>query len=74
VLIHCIGFGPAFAPENSSAAAAIETLNQMQLIGNVNDGMPSYKIVYGDEDVVVEKLQQAFTKIMRDGVQVSLIE
>ena len=26
------------------------------------------------EDVVVEKLQQAFTKIMRDGVQVSLIE
>jgi Flp pilus assembly protein TadG len=74
VLIHCIGFGPAFDPSNSEAPEAIATLNQMQLIGNVNDGMPSYKIVYGHEDVVVEKLQQAFTKIMRDGVQVSLIE
>jgi Flp pilus assembly protein TadG len=74
VLIHCIGFGPAFDPSSSGAAANTNTLNQMQLIGNVNDGMPGYKIVYGDEDVVISKLQQAFTKIMRDGVQVSLIQ
>ena len=27
--------------------------------------MPSYKIVYGNEDTIVSKLQQAFTKIMQ---------
>jgi hypothetical protein len=74
VLIHCIGFGPVFAPSSSTRAAAISTLNQMQVIGGVNDGMPSYKIIYGPESTVVSGLQQAFTQIMQSGVQVSLIE
>ena len=72
--IHCIGFGPAFDPSSSSAADSTETLNQMQIRGNVTDGMPSYKIVYGTETQVVSKLQQAFTKIMQDFVQVTLIQ
>ncbi|MGD9723025.1 MAG: pilus assembly protein TadG-related protein [Pirellulales bacterium] len=74
VLIHCIGFGPVFAPGSSGRTAAINTLNQMQIIGKVTDGMPSYKIIYGPESTVVSSLQHAFTQIMQSGVQVSLIE
>lgn len=36
--------------------------------------MPSYKTIYGNESTVINNLQQAFTKIMQDGVQVSLIQ
>jgi len=74
VKIHCIGFGPVFNPINSGAAAAKDFLNQMQVIGNVNDGMPSYKTVYGTQDQVISHLQEAFEKIMVDGIQVTLIQ
>ncbi len=74
VLVHCIGFGPVFDPSSSTAATATATLNQMQTIGNVTDGMPSYKIIYGSESTVISNLQKAFTKILQDGVQVSLIQ
>jgi len=72
-LIHCIGFGPVFAPSSATRASAIATLNQMQINGNVTDGMPSYKLVYGTESQIATQLQQAFTQIMQSGVQVSLI-
>lgn len=73
-LIHCIGFGPLFAPGSSEASANTATLNQMQTIGNVNDGMPSYKIIYGDQSTVINDLQQAFTNILESTVPVSLIQ
>ena len=50
------------------------TLNQMQILGNVTDGMPSYKIIYGTQTQVVNDLEQAFTIILQSGVQVSLIQ
>ena len=59
---------------SDTASANTATLNQMQTIGNVTDGMPSYKIIYGDQRTVVSNLQQAFTKILQSGVQVSLIQ
>ncbi len=74
VKIHCIGFGPVFNPTSSSAGPATAFLNQMQQIGNVNDGMPDYKIVYGTQDSVIADLQQAFRKIMVDGIQITLIQ
>lgn len=74
VQIHCIGFGPLFAPSDPNRGTRIDTLNQMQQIGSVNDGMPDYKLAYGTESQVVSKLQQAFTQILQSGVQVSLIE
>ena len=46
----------------------------MQTTGNVTDGMPGYKIIYGTENTVINNLQTAFTKILQDGVQVSLIQ
>ena len=49
-------------------------LNQMQTIGNVTDGMPSYKIIYGTESRSSPNLQQAFTQILQSGVQISLIQ
>lgn len=72
--IHCIGFGPQFDPSSAGQAAAVATLNQMQTLSGVTDGMPSYKIVYGTEAAVVAKLQEAFTRIMQSGVQISLIQ
>jgi Flp pilus assembly protein TadG len=72
VKIHCIGFGPYFA--GSQAAAAKDCLNQMQLIGDVNDGMPDYKIIYGNQSSVIADLQAAFQKIMVDGIQITLIQ
>lgn len=74
VKIHCIGFGPYFAPGSSTASAATDFLNQMQTIGNVTDGMPSYKIIYGTESQVIANLQTAFQKIMVDGIQITLIQ
>ena len=72
--IHCIGFGPLFAAGSSEAAACKATLNQMQIIGNVNDGMPSYKIIDGDQNTVITDLQQAINKILESTIPVSLIQ
>ncbi len=74
LLIHCIGFGPEFDPGSSSYSANVATLNQMQTLGNVTDGMPSYKIINGTQTQVVNALEQAFTIILQSGVQVSLIQ
>ncbi len=74
LLFHCIGFGPQFNPSTSTAAANTATLNTMQTNGNVTDGMPGYKIIYGNQASVVSDLQQAFTKILQTGVQVSLVQ
>jgi Flp pilus assembly protein TadG len=74
VKLHCIGFGPYFSPGSSQATAATSFLNQMQLAGNVSDGMPDYKVIYGSQSDVITKLQKAFQKIMQDGIQVTLIQ
>jgi Putative Flp pilus-assembly TadE/G-like len=73
-LIHCIGFGPEFAPSGPNRAANLAILNQIQQNGNVADGMPSYKIIYGTESAITASLQQAMTQILQSGVQVSLIQ
>ncbi len=74
VLIHCIGFGPIFDAGSSTRDDALGTLDAMQQIGNVDDGMPDYKIITGSQDQMISRLQEAFTRIMQTGVQVSLIE
>jgi Flp pilus assembly protein TadG len=68
LLFNCLAFGPVID------SAGIATLNQMQQAGNVNDGMPSYKIINGSAATVVSDLQQAIAAILQDGVQVSLIQ
>ena len=70
--LHCIAFGPQIT------AAGLQTLNSMQTAGNVTDGppntLPSYKIINGNASTYASSLQQAFAKILQDGVQVSLIQ
>jgi hypothetical protein len=73
VQIHCIGFGPVFEPGSPDRTTAIATLNEMQTIGNVTDGMPSYKTITGSESEMINKMQKAFTQILQNGIQVSLI-
>ena len=67
VLINCIAFGP-------QGTDGLATLNQMQTIGNVNDGMPSYKIINGNSATIMSNLQTAIDKILETGVQISLIQ
>ncbi|HEY1785960.1 MAG TPA: hypothetical protein VGG30_10445, partial [Pirellulales bacterium] len=74
LLIHCIGFGPYFDSGSSTYTANVATLNEMQILGNVTDGMPSYKIIDGTQTQVINDLQQAFTIILQSGVQVALIQ
>jgi len=74
VLIHCIGFGPVFAPNSDKRAGALATLREMQTRGNVTDNMPEYKVIYGTETEMISRMQQAFTQILQDGVQVALVQ
>ena len=60
VLINCIAFGP-------QGTDGLATLNQMQTIGNVNDGMPSYKIINGNAATIISNLQTAIDKILETG-------
>jgi Flp pilus assembly protein TadG len=67
VLINCIAFGP-------QGVNGLPTLNQMQTIGSVTDGMPSYKVISGNASTIIANLQTAIDKILETGVQVSLIQ
>ena len=68
LLLNCIAFGPQIT------AAGLTTLNQMQTAGNVTDNMPSYKVINGSASTYASSLQTAFSTILQDGVQVSLIQ
>jgi hypothetical protein len=72
VLIHTIAFGPVFAATSSKRTSALQTLQQIQYIGNTQSNastsLPAYKIVTGDDDTVAQDLQTAITTIMTAGV------
>jgi Flp pilus assembly protein TadG len=84
VLIHCIAFGSLFEPTNSSTykTNALDLLQQIQYIGGKAGGeqttattpLASYKVIVGTYTQRIQNLQNAFNKIMQDGVQVSLIQ
>jgi len=89
LLIHAIGFGFLFesgyapASEQTNALAALASL---QSNGNVDDtadtsdifagsSIASYKIITGNSNQRVEKMQRAFTRILQEKtVQVSLVQ
>jgi Flp pilus assembly protein TadG len=80
-LVHPIGYGSLFDPNNPSGAQT-SALNFMQTVafyGNTatttNGGdFPDSRRIYGDNDQRIERMRQAFTDIMQSGVQVTLIE
>jgi hypothetical protein len=78
LLIHCIGFGQVFSPLNPDYSAAVNTLAQMEAIGNIPPSQRidavSWKIINGSDDQIAEGLRTAIMRILQDGRQVSLIE
>ena len=54
-------------------------LQNIQAIGSTQASagstpLPAYKIITGTSDQRIDKLRQAFSTIMQDGVQISLIQ
>ena len=82
LLIHTIAFGAVFEPNASGSDPdrAVDLLQKISTIGRTNfPGSPSdaangYKWCIGDLDERKNKLRQAFSKIMDDGVSVAIIE
>lgn len=80
VLIHCLGLGPIFDPSTNSSqrTAALDLLQNIQYIGKTQTSattpLASYKTITGTAQERAEKIREAFSTIMQDGVQVSLIE
>jgi hypothetical protein len=80
VLIHCLAFGTLFEPSNPAPekATALDFLQTIQAKGNTQasaaDPLPTYKMIVGTSEERITKLQQAFSSIMQDGIQVTLIQ
>ncbi|HEY8505468.1 MAG TPA: hypothetical protein VIL46_12870, partial [Gemmataceae bacterium] len=81
VLIHCIAYGTLFDPANAGATQsnALSALQTIQFKGNTAAttsaaDFPQYKRIYGSVPDRVQKMKDAFTKIMQEGVSVSLLE
>jgi Flp pilus assembly protein TadG len=81
VLIHCMGFGTLMEQDpavNNVTYQATNFLQQLQVIGktqqNDTDPLPDYKKIVGTSTQRIQKLKDAFTIIMQDGVQVSLFQ
>jgi Flp pilus assembly protein TadG len=68
MLMDCIAFGPQITSGGTT------TLNSMQQACNVNDNMPSWKIINGSATTVISDLQTAIQTILQSGVEVSLIQ
>ncbi|GBD36896.1 hypothetical protein HRbin36_02024 [bacterium HR36] len=67
-----------FSPLNPSFNTALDTLAQMEAIGNVpadqRINAVSWKIINGSDEQIAEGLRTAIMRILQDGRQVSLIE
>jgi hypothetical protein len=81
VYIHTIAFGSLFDSSNSSTykTNALQLLANMQTIGGTQPSgmtgtLPSYKQITGTSAQRITSLQQAFSTILQDGLQLSLIK
>jgi hypothetical protein len=76
--VHCIGFGDLFESSAAAKNDALSTLLKMQKAGKtskVSDtSIESYKIITGDYQDRIDKLREAFERILQSGVQVSLVK
>ena len=79
VRIHCIAFGSLFEPSNGSSykTNALQNLAALEVIGSVQSAgattLAPNKIIVGDFNTRITRLQSAFSSIMQDGVQVTLL-
>ena len=79
VRLHCIAFGSLFEPSNTSSfkTNALQNLAALEVIGNVQSAgattLAPNKIIVGDFNTRITNMQSAFSSIMQDGVQVTLL-
>jgi hypothetical protein len=81
VYIHTIAFGSLFDSSNNSTykTNALSLLASMQTIGNTQPAnlsgtLPTYKQITGTSTQRISLLQQAFSTILQDGLQLTLIK
>ncbi|MBY0231345.1 MAG: hypothetical protein K2W96_18840 [Gemmataceae bacterium] len=76
--VHAIAFGELFETTSSRKTDALQFLLDVQKIGGTSSSsttqIEDYKIITGDYETRIEKMRQAFERIMQSGVQVSLIK
>ncbi len=79
VKINCIAFGSLFEASNTSSnkTNALANLAALEVIGNVQPTgattLASNKIVVGNYSTRIANMQSAFSSIIQDGIQVTLI-
>jgi hypothetical protein len=80
MLVHCIAYGTLFETGNAGTTQtnALNAMQTLQFIGNTattgtGSDFPTYKRIYGTSTERVTKMKDAFTAIMQDGVQVTLV-
>jgi Flp pilus assembly protein TadG len=81
VLIYCIGYGSIFDPANagSGQTTALTFLQTVQYYGGTSadtnpNNFPITQQIYGTPAQRINNMRTAFTSIMQNGVQVSLIK
>jgi Flp pilus assembly protein TadG len=78
MLVHCLAFGALFEPEaaGTEQTQALDFLHTVEVKGKtaIGSSLPAYKTIIGTADERIAKIKDAFTSIMQDGKQVTLIE
>jgi Flp pilus assembly protein TadG len=82
VLIHTIAFGAIFEPTaaGTEQTTVVSLLQQISAIGGTRfpssptDATDGYKWCIGTLDLRKDKLRQAFSKVMDDGISVSIVD
>jgi hypothetical protein len=79
--VYCIGYGSIFDPANVGTASyntATTFLQQIQFLSGVQASastpLPAYQLIYGPMSNRINAMRQAFTNILQNEVQVSLIQ
>jgi hypothetical protein len=76
--VHALAFGQLFETASTTATGSLNFLLHVQQNGNTSaasdTSIESYKIITGDYNTRIGKIQQALQRIMQSGIQVSLIQ
>ncbi|MCS6851967.1 MAG: hypothetical protein NZ700_12455, partial [Gemmataceae bacterium] len=79
VLIHCLAFGSMFEPNSTdpNKGPALTMLGEIQARGGLPNPIEDWKHIVagpgGDYNTKIDKIRDAFNRIMQDGIQVSLL-
>jgi hypothetical protein len=76
--IHTLAFGDLFESGSAQNANALAFLLRVQKAGytsqSTDTSIETYKIITGTADQRIDKIKQAFARIMQAGVNVTIIQ